>query len=84
MKGRSLGGGLSARLSEREQLKIEMIRQFWHQLHLEDDPGATTWEVLDPLEHQVVECLDRDPPDVSHADSLTAQAFHLWVGNKDL
>jgi hypothetical protein len=60
------------------------IARWWDQLRAGEDPGATTWEVLDPLERQVTDCLGRDPPDLDRADRLTAKAFLLVAGQEDL
>lgn len=59
------------------------IADWWNQLRIGDDSGATTWEVLDSLERQVMECLIRDPPDLPMADSLTAKAALLMIDGCD-
>jgi hypothetical protein len=73
-----------AELSPDDPQSFESRRQkivdFWNVLRTCGDPGATTWEVLDPLELQVTEYLDRDPPDVRGAESRTALAFLLIAG----
>jgi hypothetical protein len=60
------------------------IVDFWNGLRVCGDPGATTWEVLEPLEQLVTEYLDHDPPDIRWAESLTAQAALLIEGRSDL
>lgn len=60
------------------------IIEFWSALHICEDPGETTWEVLDPLERQVTEYLDNDPPNIQMAVSLTAKAALLIDGCSNL
>ena len=61
------------------------IIHFWNELHTCGNPGATTWEVLESLEMEVMECLyRRSPPDTVRAESLTAQAALLIDGFIDL
>ena len=62
---------------------VGQIADWWSQLRIGNDPGTTTWEVLDSLECQVMECLTRDPPDLSKAESLTAKAALLMIGGCD-
>ena len=62
---------------------IRQIVDWWNQLRIGNDSGTTTWEVLDLLERQVMECLRRDPPDLSKAESLTAKAALLMTGGCD-
>ena len=64
-------------------LRQELI-EFWNGLRTCGDPGATTWEVLESLERQVTECLNHDPPDIQGAQSATALAGLLMLGNSDL
>jgi hypothetical protein len=66
-----------------DEARRQEIINFWNVLRTCGDPGATTWEVLDPLELQVTECLDRKPPDVRGAESGTALAFLLITGCSD-
>jgi hypothetical protein len=54
--------------------RIRLIAEWWGRLRFCDDPGGTTWEVLDALERQVTECLGRASPDVDRAEQLTAEA----------
>jgi hypothetical protein len=65
-------------LTQREQ--IDFIVDFWNALRIDDDPGSTTWEVLEDLERQVTECLDGVLPDIDSAWGLTAQAMLLMTG----
>ncbi len=61
----------------------QQLVEFWNELRIYGDPGATTWEVLEPLELQVTECLDHDPPDIRGAESQTALAALLITGCYD-
>jgi len=73
--------GLSpGKLPTRADDRFRQIADWWSQLRIGDDSGATTWEVLDALERQVTECLTRDPPDVAKAESVTAKAALLIAG----
>lgn len=63
---------------------FQKIIDFWNGLRTSGDPGATTWEVLESLERDVTEFLDRDPPNIGAAQSLTALAGLLILGNNDL
>ena len=56
------------------EARLQQIVDFWNELRNSGDTGATTWEVLGPLEQQVTEYLDSDSPDITWAESLTAQA----------
>jgi hypothetical protein len=53
------------------------IAEFWSRLRVCEDLGATSWEVLEPIELEVTDCLSRDPPDIARAESHTAKAFLL-------
>lgn len=57
---------------------------FWNALSCQEDPGETTWGVLDSLRAEVSDCLSRDPADVAQAASLTAKAAALIAGQCDL
>jgi hypothetical protein len=61
----------------------QQVVDFWNDLRICGDTGATTWEVLEPLERQATECLDYDPPDLRAAESITAQAALLIAGCYD-
>lgn len=52
-----------------------MIAEWWSELRICGESGATTWEDLELLEREVTDCLALDPPDVCHAESLTALAM---------
>jgi hypothetical protein len=67
-----------------DEFRIRRIVEFWNYLRACDETGETSWETLEPLERAVTECLSRDPPDIDAADSLTAKAFFLIVGQGDL
>jgi hypothetical protein len=62
------------------ETRCQKIIDFWNELRTCGDPGATTWEVLEPLEQQTTECLGHDPPDIAGAESATARAALLIVG----
>jgi hypothetical protein len=61
-----------------DQASIDYFVDFWNDLRTTDDTGRTTWEVLEPLEREVTECLYRG--DVGRAESLTAKAMLLIAG----
>lgn len=67
-----------------DEARIWEIVNFWNGLRTCGESGATTWEVLESLEHQVTECLCDDPPNIRGAESLTAQAALLIAGFTDL
>jgi len=57
------------------------IVEFWNQVRVCDATGQTSWEILEPLERQVTECLvRRRPRDLDRAASLTALAMILIAG----
>lgn len=58
----------------------QRIADWWNSLRVSEDPGATTWEVLDGLEREVTDCLAVEPQDMSRAESLTALAILLVAG----
>ena len=66
--------------SQATDARRQQLIEFWNELRTCDDPGATTWEVLEPLERQVTEYLDHDPPDIRGAESMTAFAALLIAG----
>lgn len=59
--------------------RARRIAEFWNSLRI-DELDAAIWEVLEPIERQVTECLDRSPPRIAVAESLTAQAMVLLAG----
>jgi hypothetical protein len=65
---------------EPQELRLQRIIDFWNPLRVSGDTGATTWDVLGPLERQVTEYLDSASPDIQRAESLTAQAGLLIEG----
>ncbi len=77
-----------SKLSPEERDTLERqhkaIVSWWNELRVDGDSGATNWEVLDVMERQVSECLDRAPPDLNEAGSLTAKAALLIAGSYDL
>jgi hypothetical protein len=64
--------------------RCQQLIEFWNELRTCGDSGATTWEVLESLERQVTECLDDCPPDIGRAESVTALAALLMMGQGDL
>jgi hypothetical protein len=56
---------------------IRLIVEFWNQLRVCEELGATNWGVLEPIEREVTECLYRQPRDIRKAESLTALAMLL-------
>lgn len=73
--------GLSpSNLPRGDDAELNLIIEFWNQLRVSDELGGTTWEVLEPLERRVTECLDRAPPDVDAARTATAEALWLLDG----
>lgn len=63
--------------------RIRLIVDFWTQLAVCEDSGATTWEVLEDLERKVTDCLDRTPPQLGRAESLTAEAICRMTGQRE-
>lgn len=70
--------------SPAEAPTLESRRQslvdWWMELEMSGDAGATNWEVLDVLRDCVTSCLGHDPPDIDRAESYTAQAMLLVGG----
>jgi hypothetical protein len=64
--------------------RTELVRWFWTQLYVGQDPGETTWEELEALRSQVEAVLSRNPPDVSLAETYTAYAMALTAGMSNL
>lgn len=60
--------------------RLQQIVDFWNALRISGDSGATTWEELEKLEHEVTDCLTRQSPDVDGAESLTGRAMLLLAG----
>ncbi len=63
----------------RERERAKHIAEFWNSIRM-DELDATIWEVLEPIERQVTECLDQSPPRIAAAESLTAQALVVLDG----
>ena len=59
---------------------VRPLVEFWSQLRVEDELGATTWGVLEPLELEVTEALRKIPPDIRRADDATAKAMFFISG----
>ena len=66
------------------EVRLRQVVDWWNDLRLGDDPGATTWEVLENLEREVTQCLERRPRDLNKAESLTAYAMLLIAGLTEL
>jgi len=66
------------------QQRIRAVSDWWSQLDVCGEPGATTWEVLETLRQQVTDCLSKDPPDIDEAESLTAIAQLRMTGQSEL
>lgn len=78
------GTGLSPPSSGQLGKRIQEIIDFWSDLRVSDEVGAANLTVLETLERQVTEALNHNPPDLAKAESLTAMALHLILGNTDL
>jgi len=65
---------------QRGQPEALLIADFWNDLRASDELDPTIWEVLEPIERQVTECLDRSPPKYGEAKSLTAQTQLFLAG----
>jgi hypothetical protein len=62
-------------LSSETEEEIQWIIEFWNQLSICDELGATTRRELESIERQVTECLDKRHRDIATAASLTALAM---------
>jgi hypothetical protein len=60
--------------------RIRLVAEFWSQLRICDELGATNWRALEPIERLVTECLYRQPPDIGRAESHTALAISMIAG----
>ena len=77
--------GLSSDLDDPDRLYlVPIIVDFWNRLRVCDETGKTSWEVLEPLEREVTECLSSSPRDLGRAWSITAKAMLLITGQYDL
>ncbi len=75
---------LSPDESSTVDIRIRLIVDWWNDLRVCDDSGATTWEELDGLEREVTDCLAKKPPDVNRVEALTAYAMLLIAGCTEL
>lgn len=64
-----------------EIYRRDLINRFWHDLELDGETGAATWEALTRIREKVTSALARRPPDTALADSLTAKAVLLINGH---
>lgn len=71
---------LSSSQTGQDKLKATQIAEFWARLRTCDELDAAMWEVLEPIECQVTECLDRRR--LAEAESLTAQVMILLACKK--
>ena len=57
------------------------LAEFWNLIRACDDPGGTSWDVLEPIEQEVTGLLWRGrAEDIRLASRLTAKAEYLWRG----
>lgn len=70
----------SSRAVRRGEQRALVIDEFWKPLRSDDDLDPAIWRVLEPIDRQVRECLDRVEPRYGEAESLTAQAQLLLAG----
>ncbi len=62
---------------------IQTLVEIWNAIRLREDPGETTWEVLDTYEREVTDCLAMQPPDLRRAMSVTLEAVDV-IGRGDI
>lgn len=60
--------------------RIRRVAEFWSQLRICDELGATNWRALEPIERLVTDCLYKQPADIGRAESLTALAILMIAG----
>jgi hypothetical protein len=73
------GNSLSTSIKRRTEERIRQIVEFWNQLRVSEELGATTWDVLEPLERTVTDAFAKQRPDLVEADAATAKAlFHIF------
>jgi hypothetical protein len=65
-----------------ESLCLDIV-QFWNEIAFSDDTGAADRGVLESMSRDVTEALNRRPPDLKEAESLTCRAFLLITGDLD-
>jgi hypothetical protein len=63
-----------------QQDQINDYVEFWQTLLQSDDPGSTTWEVLEYFYYRVSLCLGKSPPEIDLVETLTAQAMLHMTG----
>jgi hypothetical protein len=64
---------------QNEGAGLEDLIDFWNKLRVLDDPGGTTWSVLEELEREVTDCLMRgSAKDHLLAHRLTARALRFF------
>ena len=80
MNGNRLSTGTERRMEER----VRPIVEFWNQLRISEELGATTWDVLEPLERIVTEALAKRRLDLDEAEAATAKAFFYISGQENL
>lgn len=73
-------------MSPRSACAIQMnkaLAEFWNRIRVCEDPGGTSWDVLEPIEQEVTELLWRGTvEDIRRASRLTAKAEYLWRGGR--
>ena len=65
-------------------VELRQITDFWNEIRVCEELGATTWGVLEPLERRVTDALRRSPPDLGSAREATAKALILIYGVQEL
>ena len=75
---------LSPDEADTAEVRIRLMVDWWNDLRVCDDSGATTWEELDKLEREVTDCLAKKPLDVNRVEALTAYAMLLIAGCTEL
>lgn len=61
------------------------LAEFWNKLRIDDDPGGTTWDVLEPIERRVTDLLyGGTVEEIRLASRLTAKARYLWLGGRTI
>ena len=78
------GNSLSTSTKRRTEERIRQIVEFWSQLRVSEELGATTWDVLESLERIVTEALAKRRPDLDEAEAATAQALFYISGQENL
>ncbi|MEX2171291.1 MAG: hypothetical protein WD851_18370 [Pirellulales bacterium] len=62
------------------EIRLRHVVDFWNELRVCNELGATNWKVLEPIERQVTEGLYRKPPDIGAAEAFTALAMFMIAG----